>query len=201
MEALAEAVLSKAPEEFTLVGLSMGGYVAFEIMRQAPERVARLVLMDTTARPDTPEARRRRRGLIDLTRRGNFKGVTPRLLPLLIAPAHLENESLIQAIMAMGERVGPDVFVRQQTAIMNRIDSRPFLKDIRAPTLVMCGAEDALTPPEHAQEIVDGIGPNAQLQIIEDSGHLAPLEQPEAVTRLLKEWLRPRTCDKSVFMA
>jgi pimeloyl-ACP methyl ester carboxylesterase len=188
--ALAEAALAKAPERFTLLALSMGGYVAFEIMRRAPERVERLVLVDTSARPDTPEQKRRRKGLIELSRKGDFKGVTPRLLPMLISAEHLENEEITKVIMEMAARVGQAAFIRQQTAIMNRVDSRPSLKNIHVPTLMMCGEEDALTPPEHAEEIVAGIGRHAQLEIIPRSGHLAPLEQPAKVSALLSAWLR-----------
>jgi pimeloyl-ACP methyl ester carboxylesterase len=188
--ALAAAALAKAPKRFTLVALSMGGYVALEIMRSAPGRVERLVLMDTSARPDTPEQKRRRRGLIELSRKGDFKGVTPRLLPMLISADHLENESITKVIIEMAARVGQEAFIRQQTAIMGRIDSRPSLKDIRVPTLMLCGAEDALTPPEHAKEIAEGIGKHAALKIIPASGHLLPLEQPEKVNAILKTWLK-----------
>jgi pimeloyl-ACP methyl ester carboxylesterase len=187
--ALAAAALAKAPKRFTLVALSMGGYVAFEMMRSAPERVERLVLMDTSARPDTPEQKRRRKGLIELSRKGDFKGVTPRLLPMLISAEHLENEAITNVIMEMAGRVGQAAFIRQQTAIMDRIDSRPFLKDIHVPMLMLCGEEDALTPPEHAKEIVEGIGRHATLKIVSSSGHLLPLEQPEKTNELLTEWL------------
>ncbi len=189
MEALAASVLKKAPAKFTLIGLSMGGYVALEIMRQAPERVERLVLMDTSARPDNLEQKRRRRGLIELSNKGKFKGVTPRLLPMLISEKHLQDKKMTQEIMDMAERVGKEAFIRQQTAIMGRADSRPTLAKIKVPTLMVVGAEDAITPPELAHEIADGIK-GAKLEVVEESGHLSPLEQPEAVNKLLGRWLR-----------
>jgi pimeloyl-ACP methyl ester carboxylesterase len=186
--ALAQAVLAGAPPRFALAGLSMGGYVAFEMLRQAPERVVRLALVDTTARPDTPEQVSRRRGLIGIARAGRFRGVTPRLLPLLIHPDRQSDTALTASVMAMAERVGQEAFVRQQTAIMGRPDSRPGLPAIGCPTLVIGGREDALTPPERLAEIAGAI-PGARHVIIEECGHLPPLERPHAVSALLRHWL------------
>lgn len=186
--ALATHVLQQVPERFALAGLSMGGYVAFEIMRQAPERVTRLALFDTTARPDTEEQRERRRGLLWLAKTGKFKGVTPRLLPMILHPDRLEDKAVTEVVFAMAADVGRTGFQNQQTAILNRIDSRPALPHIPCPTLVAGGRQDALTPPELMQEIAAHI-PQATHEIIEHCGHLAPLEQPETVTRLMKKWL------------
>ncbi len=187
---MAARALAAAPPRFGLVGLSMGGYVAFEILRQAPGRVARLVLMDTSARPDTPEQARRRRGLMGLTRTGQFRGVTPRLLPQLVHPDHQQG-AVAATVMAMAERVGRDAFLRQQQAILTRPDSRPGLPAITAPTLVVAGEQDVLTPPELAREIAAGI-PGAEFQSIGHCGHLPPLERPQPTTALLREWFRPR---------
>ncbi len=186
--ALAAGVLAQAPAQFALAGLSMGGYVAMEIMRQAPERVIRLALFDTSARPDTPEQRERRQGLIRLSRMGKFKGVTPRLMPQLIHPDRLEDPHVTGTIQAMGQRIGQTGFERQQTAILGRIDSRPHLPAIQCPTLVAVGVEDQLTPLEIAHEIA-GLIPHAKLTTIAHCGHLPPLEQPEQTTRLLQGWL------------
>jgi pimeloyl-ACP methyl ester carboxylesterase len=185
IKALAKTVLEKAPDSFALGALSMGGYVALEIMRQAPERVTRLLLMDTSTRPDTAEQTRRRRGLIELAKRGDFKGVTPRLLPMLIAPERLADNVLTKTIMDMAQRVGKEAFLRQQTAILGRVDSRPFLPDIKIPVTIICGEHDALTPPEHSHEMAQLIGGKTQVEVIRKSGHLAPLESPEAVNSIL----------------
>lgn len=185
---MARTVLAQSPERFALAGLSMGGYVAHEIMRQAPERVARLALLDTSARPDTPEQRSRRQGLIDLAKIGRFKGVTPRLLPLLIHPDRQQDTALTEAVMAMAEHVGRDAFLRQQQAILGRIDSRPHLADYGVPTLVLVGREDALTPPDAAEEMAQII-PDATLVVIEDCGHLSTLERPEETTAAMHAWL------------
>jgi pimeloyl-ACP methyl ester carboxylesterase len=187
--AMAARALTAAPARFALCGLSMGGYVAFEILRQAPERVTRLALLDTSARPDTPEQARRRRGLMALTRSGRFRGVTPRLLPQLVHPAHLEGP-VAEEVMAMAERIGKDAFLRQQAAILGRPDSRPLLPGIRIPSLVGVGEADVLTPPVLAEEIAAGI-PGARLALLPGCGHLPPLEDPAATTALLRDWLTP----------
>ena len=184
---MAAQVLAEAPPRFALAGLSMGGYVAQEILRQAPERVDRLALLDTSARPDTPEQSARRRGLMELSRLGQFKGVTPQLLPMLLHPDHL-TEALSAIVTGMAERVGQAGFIRQQRAILGRIDSRPSLAAIRVPTLVLCGDSDALTPPALAEEMAAGIA-GANLVLVKRSGHLSTLEQPEAVNRAMIEWL------------
>jgi pimeloyl-ACP methyl ester carboxylesterase len=185
--AMATRALAAAPPRFAVAGLSMGGYVAFEIWRQAPERVARLALLDTSAQPDTEEQSRRRRGLIALARTGQFRGVTPRLLPLLLAPANQEGP-LAAEVMEMAGRVGRDAFLRQQAAILARVDSRPDLPAITVPTLVAVGEHDALTPPERAREIAAGIH-GAQLAIIPHAAHLPTMEEPDATTALLRSWL------------
>jgi len=185
---MAHRTLAGAPPSFALAGLSMGGYAAQEIMRQAPERVAKLALLDTSARADTPEQTARRRGLIELSEKGDFKGVTPRLLPLFIHPARHEDKPLTEAIMGMAERVGKAAFLRQQKAIMGRPDGREDLRRIACPTLVLCGRQDALTPLALHEEIA-GLVPGAKLVVVEDCGHLSTLEKPVTVTAALRQWL------------
>ena len=187
--AMASQVLAAAPEQFALAGLSMGGYVALEIIRQAPERVARLALVDTNARADSPQQSADRWALIGLARSGEFKGVTRRLLPLLVHRERVNDEQLANAIFAMAERVGRDAFIRQQRAIMGRPDSRRDLGLIHCPTVVLCGRQDLLTPLAMATEMAEKI-PRAVLIVIEECGHLAPLERPEAVTAALSDWLQ-----------
>lgn len=186
--AMAARVLAEAPPRFALAGLSMGGYVALEIMRQAPARVTRLALIDSQARPDSEETRARRRGLMQLAEKGEFQGVSPRLLPLFIHRDRLGDTALTQTVQTMALSVGKDAFLRQQTAIMARADSRPHLPAIRCPTLVLAGREDVVTPPELQIEMAAAI-PDATLVLLPRCGHLAPLERPEAVTRQLLTWL------------
>jgi pimeloyl-ACP methyl ester carboxylesterase len=186
--AMAEAVLAAMPARFALAGLSMGGYVALEIIARAPERVSRLALLDTRFRTDSSEEASRRRGLIELAEKGQFKGVTPRLLPLFIHPARLDDVALTGTVTAMAERVGKEAFVRQQRAILGRRDHSATLATIRVPTLVLCGRQDALTPLADHQAMAAGIA-NARLVVVEDCGHLSTIERPEAVNAALRRWL------------
>ncbi|MDJ0949546.1 MAG: alpha/beta fold hydrolase [Alphaproteobacteria bacterium] len=188
MAAMAETALSLVPGRFCLAGLSMGGYVALEVMRRAPDRVAKLALLATSARADSDAQLRRRRDLVALAEKGNFKGVTPRLLPLFLHPDRLADASLVGEVSAMAKRVGPDAFLRQQKAIMDRPDSRPGLARIGCPTLVLCGRQDGLTPLAWSEEIATGI-PGACLEAIEDCGHLATMERPDQVNAALRAWL------------
>lgn len=187
IETMAARAIAAVDGPFALAGLSMGGYVAFEIMRQAPQRVTRLCLLDTGARADTAEQKRRRRGLISLSRTGQFRGVTPRLLPQLIHPARRDTP-LATEVMEMAERVGKDAFLRQQEAIMHRIDSRPHLSAIAVPTLVGVGTDDVLTSPELAAEMAALI-PGARLRHFADAAHLPTMETPEAVNAAMAAWL------------
>lgn len=187
-EGMAARILAEAPAEFSLAGLSMGGYVCMEIMRQAPQRVKRLALFDTSGRSDTPEQTKRRKGLIELAKIGKFKGVTPRLLPLLIHPDRQDDEALTRIVIDMAGRVGQEGFLRQQTAIMNRPDRRTEMQGYALPTMIVCGREDALTPLELHEEMAAMI-PQSRLCIIEECGHLSTLEQPQAATALMRDWL------------
>jgi len=188
MEAMAEAVLAAVPGPFALAGLSMGGYAAFAVMRRAPERVTRLALLDTSPRPDTPERRAERVKLIAQARVGQFKGISPRLLPNWIHPARMDDAALTGRVYAMAERIGRDGFIREVTAIMDRPDSRPLLPQIGCPTLVLCGRQDQSTPVELHLEMAAGIA-RARLIVIEECGHLSPMEKPDEVSRAMRAWL------------
>jgi pimeloyl-ACP methyl ester carboxylesterase len=186
--AMAQATLDAAPEKFALGGFSMGGYVALEIMRRAPQRVERLALMDTQATPDTPEATARRRGFIEQTKLGRFHGVQPSLLPTIIHRSRLQDQSVVQPIIEMAAEVGADGFCREQTAMIDRADSRPLLVEIRQPTLVLVGRQDYATPLVRAEEMAADIA-HSRLVVIEECGHMTPLEKPAEVTAALRRWL------------
>jgi pimeloyl-ACP methyl ester carboxylesterase len=185
---MARRVLAAAPARFTLAGLSMGGYLAQEIMRQSPQRVTRLALLDTSARADTPERAAQRRGFIELARKGKFKGIQPRMLPVYLHPDHLQDKALTGAVLAMAERVGKDAYLRQQQAIMNRPDGREDLKRVAVPTLVLCGRQDLATPYELNAEIARLI-PGATFVAIERCGHLSTMEKPAEVSSAMRHWL------------
>jgi pimeloyl-ACP methyl ester carboxylesterase len=189
MAAIAERILAAAPPQFALAGLSMGGYVAFEIVRRAPERVARLALLSTSARLDPPEITERRRRQIALARDGRFGAVADMQFPLLVHRSRLDDEGLQTLVRLMADETGADAFVREQTAIIGRADSRPDLAAIACPTLVVVGEGDELIAPENSVEIADGI-PGARLVTIAQCGHLSTLERPEQVTAALTEWLQ-----------
>ena len=187
--AIARRILAEAPPRFALAGHSMGGYIAFEIMRQAPERVARLALLNTQARPDSPEATTRRRGQIARAQGGEFRAVLDELFPGFVHPSRRGDAALRQLVYDMGDDVGAEAFVRQQTAVMTRPDSRPALAWIKCPTLVLSGDEDNTIPNSLSVEMANGIH-GAKLVILTDCGHLPQPEQPQATAEALTEWLR-----------
>jgi pimeloyl-ACP methyl ester carboxylesterase len=187
--AMAATVLDMMPERFALAGLSMGGYVALEVMVRAPQRVTRLALLDTRAQQDGAEQKKRRRGLIELAQKGQFKGVTPRLLPQFIHEGRLDDAALTGKVLAMAEQVGKEAFVRQQQAILGRRDQTAQLVKIQVPTLVLCGRQDVLTPLEDSQTLAAGIA-SARLVVVEDCGHLSTLERPDEVNAALRAWLQ-----------
>ena len=189
MGAIARRILAEAPPRFALAGHSMGGYIAFEIMRQAPERVAKLALINTQARPDTPEASERRRGMIARAQGSGYRGVLDELFPGFVHPARQGDQSLRQLVYDMADDVGPEAFVRQQTAMIGRPDSRPTLAWIRCPTLVLTGDEDHTIPNSLSVEMANGI-PGAKLVILPDCGHMPQPEQPQAPADALVAWLR-----------
>jgi pimeloyl-ACP methyl ester carboxylesterase len=188
MAEIARSILSSAPERFALIGLSMGGYVSFEIMRQAPERVAKLALLDTSARPDTPEQTANRRTQIGLAGTVPMSEISDALFPRLVHRSRWGDERLRDLFRQMAEETGAEGFIRQQTAIMSCPDSRPTLVDIRCPTVVLVGDGDELTPPELAVEMANGIA-GARLVTVPECGHASALERPERVTAALMEWL------------
>jgi pimeloyl-ACP methyl ester carboxylesterase len=185
---MATAILRDAPPRFALAGLSMGGYVALEILRQAPERVVKLALLDTAARRDTPEQSANRRAFVARAEAGELEAVIRQIAPNLLHPDHRHDQTLIDTQVRMGLAIGVEGFARQQAAIIGRIDSRPYLADIAVPTLVLVGDRDALTPPDRSEEMAAAI-PDARLVIVPNCGHASTLEQPEAVNAALIDWL------------
>lgn len=184
---IATAILRDAPPRFALLGFSMGGYLAFEILRRAPERVAKLCLLDTTARPDSPETTAKRRDRIGIARNGGFSKTLDGAYDDAVHPDHIGRAELRSLSKAMSLAVGPETFIRHQEAIIAREDSRPMLASIRVPTAVIVGDADKITPPEAAYEMADTI-PGATLTVIERAGHMAVIEQPDATTGAIVAW-------------
>lgn len=191
MASIARRILAGSPPRFALAGHSMGGYIAFEIMRQAPERVTRLALIGTQARPDTEQARARRTAQIDKVRGGGLHEVLDALYPIFVHPARRDDAALQAMVHEMGDDVGAEAFARQLGAIAGRIDSRPTLAAIRCPTLVLTGDQDDTIPDSRAAsaEMADGIA-GARLVTIPDCGHLPQPERPRETADALSAWMR-----------
>ena len=185
---MARIVLDAAPERFALGGLSLGGYVVLEVLRRAPARVERVALLDTSARPETPEQTARRRALLQVVDDRGFDAALHALWPSEVAPGRVDDAVLRDRFLAMCRRCGQDVLVRQTQAIVERPDSRLDLGRLPPPVLVLCGRQDAITPLDGHEEIAAG-APRARLVVLEDCGHLSTWEHPEAVTAELRTWL------------
>lgn len=188
MAAIAQRILDESPPRFALAGLSMGGYIAFAMMRLAPERIVRLALLDTSARPDSPEQREGREKFIAMAEAGKLMDVVETLTPKFLHRDRANDEMLKDIVRTMARETGAEAFVRQQKAIMSRADSRLLLTSIRCPTLVLVGDGDELTPVALSQEIASGIE-GATLAVVPECGHLSTLERPDAVNAALSAWL------------
>ncbi len=188
VDAMARRAIDAMPGRFAVAGLSLGGFIALAVMARAGERVTRLCLLDTSARPDAPEQAARRRRLIDMVEAGGYDEMAAFMQPLFVHADRAEEEPLRSEILAMIGRTGADAYLRQQKANATRPDRRPGLGAISCPTLVVCGRQDALLPLEHSEEIAAAI-PNSRLVVIEDSGHIPTMERPQAATALMRYWL------------
>ncbi len=187
--AMAEELLARAPPRFTLVGLSLGGYLAFEIIRRQLDRVARLVLMDTTAVADTDARRAGRLADIATVKERGIEALIPALPARWLLPAHVGRVELTTLMSEMARSIGARGQFNQQTAMLGRPDSHADLERVKVPTLVLCGREDPVTPVGDHEAIAARVS-GARLEIVERCGHLSAIEQPESVNRVLTNWLR-----------
>ena len=188
IEGFAQRLLDNAPLKFVLIAHAMGGFVAFEVMRRAPERVAKLALISTLASADGPAQTARRQGYIDLVTNGRFDQVVEERIPILFPEEKRGDERLLGIARRMAADTGADTFLAQQRAIMARIDSRPRLGEIAVPTLLVWGEKDGITSRAHHDEIARAI-PGARLEVIAGAGHLPMIEAPEVVVPLLTEFV------------
>jgi pimeloyl-ACP methyl ester carboxylesterase len=187
---IAANILAAAPPRFALAGFSFGGYLAFEILRQARDRVERLALLDTSARADTAEAAETRTRRIALAESGKFSLVVQQSFAASVHPDHLDDAKLLAIHSGMALANGPMIYARQQRAIIERPDSRSALSRIDVPTLVLVGEGDQITPPEIAREMHEAI-PGSNLMVVPGAGHMALIEQPATVSAALADWARP----------
>lgn len=188
IEAMAERLLDHAPETFALLGLSLGGYIALEMIRQAPERVSRLALMNTNARDDTLAQTQLRQTQMAIVKKGGFHKIAAMQYPQLVHPARHDDTTLRQIIYDMADEVGPESYLKQQNAIIHRKDQRPHLSAIKCPTMIVAGEEDSLLPLDRCREMHEAI-PHSELHIIPDCGHMSTLEHPAHTSELIQDWL------------
>ena len=188
IETMAKRLLDHTPEKFALLGMSMGGYVALEVIRQAPERVSRLALVNTNARDDTAAQTQLRHTQMEIAKKGGFHKIASMQYPQLIHPARHDDTALRQVVFDMAAEIGPEDFLKQQTAIINRPDQRPNLPAIQCPTMIIAGEEDSLLPLDRCREMHDAIA-NSKLHIIPDCGHMSTLEHPVHTSELVQDWL------------
>lgn len=187
LRAVAEDVLAKAPERFALAGFSLGGYVAQEILRIAPGRVLRLALLDTSYKADSAERAAQRVAQQDSVRLpGTFHGFGDKLMRSYIDASRLQDHALVSTVREMTSRLGVEVFLRQSR--IARVDGSAELRAWQGPALIVCGRNDAITPLAVSEQMA-ALMPQATLVVIEDCGHLAPLEKPEQVSAALRAWL------------
>ena len=188
LEEIASSLMHVLPPRFALVGHSMGGMVAMEILRRAPERVSRIALMDTSPLAETPQAAADYEPAIIKLKSGRLQEAVEALVPSASLAAGAGRPTVRAQLLEMAERVGEGGIIRQLRAMQRRRDYQPTLRRCKVPTLVMCGAEDLLMPPKR-HEFMAGLIPYARLEVIAGAGHLPPLEQPEATTGALRAWL------------
>lgn len=190
--AMAQRLLAAAPDRFALAGLSMGGYVALEVMRLDPDRVTGLALISTSARPDSPEQVASRREQARAVSAGRFDELVDAVYPVLVDAGNITRKDLADFWRTMAHEIGPDAFLTQLAAVMTRPDSRPDLASIRCPTAVVHGTGDQLIAPENAVEIADSV-PDAQLTLVPEAGHMIAQEQPNAVAAAVGKLLEAVT--------
>jgi pimeloyl-ACP methyl ester carboxylesterase len=183
-QAMARIVLDAAPDRLLLAGHSMGARVALEVFRLAPERVDRIALLDTGIHPRAAGEEEKRQALIDIARQQGMAAMCARWLPPMLHPEH---SAMLEPLTKMVLRSTPDTFANQQRALLDRPDAREVLPLLECPTLVLCGREDRWSPVKQHEAIAAAI-PQSRLVVVENSGHMAPFEQPEAVSAAMLEW-------------
>jgi len=189
MTSMAEKVLDHAPDRFSVCGFSMGGRAALRMFALAPARIERLCLLDTGATPPAPGEAEKRQILVDIAYKHGMRALADAWLPPMIHPARRGDAAFMRPLFDMVCRATPDIFAGQIRALLGRPDARPLLPAIRCPTLVAVGRQDDWSTVAQHEEIAAAI-PGARLEIIEDSGHFTPVEQPDVLTSALRRWMR-----------
>nr|WP_315246503.1 alpha/beta fold hydrolase [uncultured Albidiferax sp.] len=188
IEDMAQAVLQEHPGELVLCGASMGGIIAMEVVRQAPERIRALALLGTSARPELPHHRQQRETAIRMVEAGRLAEFVRATAAMAFSPTHPSDKTDLQRYKEMVLRTPPDLWVQQNRALGNRPDARLHLAAVRCPTLVLCGDKDLMTPPNLSEEIANLV-PGAELHLLPRCGHMLTMEQPDEVNAVLLDWL------------
>ena len=191
---MARQVLDNAPAQFALAGHSMGGRVAMDVLRLAPARVTRLALLDTgykarAAGAAGEDEARKRQALLDIAHNQGVRAMAAQWVQGMLDPPRLSDTALVEAIVAMFARKSADIFARQIRALLERPDATPVLQGIAVPALVLCGRADSWSPLSQHAEIAALIAAQPLVQVIEQAGHMCPMEQPQAVARVMQAWL------------
>lgn len=193
LEAMADAVLAEAPEQFYLAGHSMGGRVAMELLGRAPERILKLALLDTALHPPAPGEQQKRQVFLDVAEQQGMAALARSWGPPMVHPARQTDAAFMQKIYDMVESYSVASFRNQITALLQRPDATPFLAKAPAGTLLLCGREDSWSPPARHEEIARALPDHPAVVLIDNSGHMSTMEQPEAVTAAMRQWLEAVT--------
>ena len=186
---MAQYILAEAPDRFALAGWSMGGYLSFEILRRAPDRVLRLALMSTTAEPETDEISQRRRASIAAAERDGFLSEIRSLSPRFLHPERRRDGVIVELMVRQAFEIGPEAYRRHHLAMMKRPDYRPLLPHIGCPTLVVGGRQDYVTRATSQARMARGI-PAAKLVLLERCAHMVTLERTHETVQAMRHWLR-----------
>lgn len=188
MQAMAGKVLADAPARFALAGHSMGGRVALEVVRHAPQRVERLALLDTGFEPAAPGEADKRAVLVDQAQKEGIGAIAASWGLPMLAPANRKDPALVQAVIDMVGRMSGPIYAGKTRALLGRLDATDVLQRIACPTMIICGMEDGWSPPERHAHMA-ALVPGAQLRLIDGAGHMVMMEAPGAVLQALREWL------------
>jgi pimeloyl-ACP methyl ester carboxylesterase len=190
---MANQVLQDAPPRFCMAGHSMGARVALEVLRLAPDRVAGVALLDTGYLPKLSgsageEEVRKRMHLLQIAQDQGVRAMATEWVQGMVHPERLKDQELIERILTMFDRKTAKIFAHQLHALIHRLDASDVLSSLRVPTLILCGRQDTWSPPSQ-HEAMHQLAPHATLAVIEEAGHMAPMEQPELVSAEILRWL------------